>query len=88
MIVFFQIGLTVVGIIAVVAIVNPWLLVPTMIVAVIFSFMRSFYLKTARNVKRLEGVSKLFINYNIANYKYNYKICIYVMLVFCYLALI
>lgn len=53
-----QIGLTLIGIIAVVAIVNHWLLVPTIIVAVMFTFMRSFYLKTSRNVKRLEGITR------------------------------
>lgn len=53
-----QIGLTLVGIIVVVAIVNPILLVPTALSGVIFYFLRIFYLSTGRNVKRLEGVSK------------------------------
>lgn len=53
-----QIGLTLLGIIVVVAAVNPWLLVPTCIVGVIFYLLRNFYLVTGRSVKRLEGVSK------------------------------
>lgn len=53
-----QIGLTLLGIIIVVAIVSPWLLIPTVAVAIIFWFLRIFYIRTSRNIKRLEGVSK------------------------------
>ncbi|KAI4464485.1 atp-binding cassette sub-family c [Holotrichia oblita] len=53
-----QIGLTLTGIIVVVAIVNPWLLLPTCIVGVIFYLLRNFYLVTGRSVKRLEGVTR------------------------------
>lgn len=53
-----QIGLTLLGIIVVVAIVNAWLLLPTFIVGFIFYLLRNFYLATGRSVKRLEGVSK------------------------------
>lgn len=53
-----QIGLALVGIIIVVGIVNPWLMIPTLLIGVIFYFLRIFYLATSRSVKRLEGVSK------------------------------
>lgn len=53
-----QIGLALLGIIIVVAIVNPWLMLPTVLVGVIFYVLRNFYLATSRSVKRLEGVSK------------------------------
>ncbi|KAF5287552.1 hypothetical protein FQA39_LY15881 [Lamprigera yunnana] len=53
-----QIFLILIGIIAVVGSVNPWLLVPTFIIAVIFYFVRVFYLSTSRCVKRLEGVTR------------------------------
>ncbi|XP_050313562.1 probable multidrug resistance-associated protein lethal(2)03659 [Anthonomus grandis grandis] len=53
-----QIGLTLLGIIVVVAIVSTWLLLPTCVVAIIFYFMRIFYLKTSRSVKRLEGTTR------------------------------
>lgn len=53
-----QIGLTLVGIVAVVSIVNYWLLVPTFIVAILFYFLRLFYLSTSRSIKRLEGVTR------------------------------
>lgn len=53
-----QIGLVLLGIIIIVSVVNPWLLLPTVVIAFIFYFLRNFYLATSRNVKRLEGVSK------------------------------
>ncbi|CAG2057728.1 unnamed protein product [Timema podura] len=53
-----HIGLSMVAIITVVAIVNPWLLLPTFVVGVIFYMLRVVFLATSRSVKRLEGVSK------------------------------
>lgn len=56
-----QIGLTLIGIIVVVGIVNPILLIPTALCSVIFYYLRIFYIATGRNVKRLEGVSKYLV---------------------------
>lgn len=53
-----QIFLSLFGIVIVIAIVNPIFLVPTAILAVFFYYLRSFYLKTSRDVKRLEAISK------------------------------
>ncbi|KAF5283715.1 hypothetical protein FQR65_LT13750 [Abscondita terminalis] len=53
-----QIFLILIGIIAVVGSVNPWLLIPTFVIAVIFYLLRVFYLATSRCVKRLEGVTR------------------------------
>lgn len=53
-----QIFIVLFGIIAVVGSVNPWLLIPTFIIAIIFYFFRCFYLSTSRSVKRLEGVTR------------------------------
>lgn len=53
-----QIGLALLGIIIVVGIVNPWLMLPTVFIGVVFYLLRNFYLATSRSVKRLEGVSK------------------------------
>uniref|UniRef100_A0A2S2Q0H4 Putative multidrug resistance-associated protein lethal n=1 Tax=Sipha flava TaxID=143950 RepID=A0A2S2Q0H4_9HEMI len=50
-----QIGLTLLGIIIVVGIVNIYLMIPTFIVGIIFYKLRVFYLSTSRSVKRLEG---------------------------------
>lgn len=55
-----QIGLSLLGIIVVVAISNYFLLIPTVIIGIIFYYLRVFYLATSRSVKRLEGVSKYF----------------------------
>ncbi|XP_054723461.1 ATP-binding cassette sub-family C member 4-like isoform X2 [Uloborus diversus] len=46
------------GIICVVAIVEPWLLLPTAIISVLFVLLRRFYLPTARDVKRYEGITR------------------------------
>lgn len=62
-----QIGLALLGIIIVVAIVNPWLMIPTCLIGVIFYLLRIFYLRTSRNVKRLEGVSKYIDNFDWLN---------------------
>lgn len=53
-----QIGLSLLGIIVVVAIANVWLLIPTVVIGIIFYYLRVFYLATSRSVKRLEGISK------------------------------
>ncbi|XP_014467782.1 PREDICTED: probable multidrug resistance-associated protein lethal(2)03659 isoform X2 [Dinoponera quadriceps] len=53
-----QIGLALLGIIVVVAIANPWLLIPTVIIGIVFYYLRVFYLATSRSVKRLEGVTR------------------------------
>ncbi|KAK5646963.1 hypothetical protein RI129_005427 [Pyrocoelia pectoralis] len=37
---------------------NVWLLVPTVVLAIMFHFLRKFYLASSRNIKRLEGLTK------------------------------
>ncbi|KAF4521035.1 hypothetical protein B566_EDAN002530 [Ephemera danica] len=53
-----QIGLTILGIFALIAIVNYWLIIPTVLISFIFFFMRVIYISTSRSVKRLEGVTR------------------------------
>lgn len=53
-----QNGLTVVFTTIVVATINPWMLIPTVIILVIFHFLRKIYMATSRDVKRLEGVTR------------------------------
>lgn len=53
-----QIGLGLLAIVAVVGAVNPWILIPTLLIGVAFFYMTRFYLKTSRSVKRLEGTSE------------------------------
>lgn len=47
-----------IGIFIVVGIVNPYLIAPTAIIAVVFFKLRKLYMTTTRNIKRLEGVGK------------------------------
>ncbi|XP_045542487.1 ATP-binding cassette subfamily C member 4 isoform X2 [Papilio machaon] len=53
-----QIGLSLIGIVVVVATVNWWLLVPTLAIGVIFYGLRIIYLSSSRSIKRLEGVTR------------------------------
>lgn len=58
-----QIGLSLFGIIIVVAIANPWLMIPTVLIGFVFYYLRVFYIATSRSVKRLEGISE-YLKYN------------------------
>ncbi|CAG9768689.1 unnamed protein product [Ceutorhynchus assimilis] len=53
-----QIALTVIAITVVVASVNPWMLLPTLIILTIFYFLRVIFLATSRDIKRLEGITR------------------------------
>uniref|UniRef100_A0A1B6EBU9 ABC transmembrane type-1 domain-containing protein n=1 Tax=Clastoptera arizonana TaxID=38151 RepID=A0A1B6EBU9_9HEMI len=53
-----QIGLTMLGITVVIAIVNIWLAIPTLVMTVILYTIRRFYMPTSRSIKRLEGVTR------------------------------
>ncbi|XP_051165172.1 ATP-binding cassette subfamily C member 4-like [Leptopilina boulardi] len=50
--------LLLVAIVLITSIINPWLLVPTSIVAVIFYFLRIIYIRTNRSLKRLEAINR------------------------------
>lgn len=53
-----QIFLALFGIVVVVALVSPYTLIPTVFIAILFYFMRGFYLKSSRNIKRMDATSK------------------------------
>ncbi|XP_023166430.2 probable multidrug resistance-associated protein lethal(2)03659 [Drosophila hydei] len=53
-----QIFLTLAGVIVVICITNPYYLILTFALGVIFYYLREFYLKTSRDVKRLEAVAR------------------------------
>lgn len=55
-----QIFLSVIGIIILIGFVNPILLLPALVLAVIFYYLRVYYLKATRSVKRLEGVGEIY----------------------------
>jgi hypothetical protein len=49
------------GVIVVVAVVNYWMLIPTVVMLVLFFLLRIYYIPTSRSIKRLEGISKLIL---------------------------
>ncbi|XP_052900938.1 ATP-binding cassette sub-family C member 4-like [Anopheles moucheti] len=53
-----QIILSLCGTLVVTVIVNPLFLVPLAVLGVIFWFVRRIYLKTSKNIKRLEGITR------------------------------
>lgn len=54
----FQIFLALAGIISVVTIVNTLTLIPTICIAVLFYYLRKFYLMSSRNLKRMDAVTR------------------------------
>ncbi|CAK9805268.1 Probable multidrug resistance-associated protein lethal(2)03659 [Anthophora plagiata] len=50
--------LTFIGTIVVVATVTVWLLIPTVIIMLLFYYMRVIYISTSRAVKRMEGITR------------------------------
>merc|ERR1719357_1721102 len=52
------IGLNILGILAVILAVRPWVILPTLVLSVVFVLLRRFYMASARDIKRLEGVAK------------------------------
>ncbi|XP_050502062.1 probable multidrug resistance-associated protein lethal(2)03659 isoform X2 [Diabrotica virgifera virgifera] len=53
-----QIGLSVLSICLIIGTLSPWMLIPTIIVLVIFYFMRFIFLETSRDVKRVESINR------------------------------
>uniref|UniRef100_A0A182K842 Uncharacterized protein n=1 Tax=Anopheles christyi TaxID=43041 RepID=A0A182K842_9DIPT len=53
-----QIILSLCGTLVVTVIVNPLFLVPLAVLSVVFWFVRRIYLKTSKNIKRLEGITR------------------------------
>ncbi|KAF5283718.1 hypothetical protein FQR65_LT13753 [Abscondita terminalis] len=47
-----------IGVIALVSIVNYWLILPAIVIATIFYFLRLFYISTSRSLKRLDGLTR------------------------------
>jgi len=54
----FQIMLSIVGVILVLLYKLWWMIFPTFILAIVFYFVRKYYLKSSVAIKRIEGVSK------------------------------
>lgn len=47
------------GIIIMGLIVNAWMLIPTLFLGIVFYKIRTYYIHSAQDIKRLEGISKL-----------------------------
>lgn len=56
-----QILLVMSGILAMVMLVNPWMIIPMVIIGFIFYGIRTMYLATAQDIKRLEGISMYIV---------------------------
>lgn len=50
--------LQILGVIAVSVSVIPWILIPVLPLLLFFLFLRRFFLRTSRNIKRLESTSE------------------------------
>uniref|UniRef100_A0A3P9HVL2 Multidrug resistance-associated protein 4 n=1 Tax=Oryzias latipes TaxID=8090 RepID=A0A3P9HVL2_ORYLA len=55
---FTQVFLQVIGVIAVAAIIIPWILIPIVPLLGVFLFLRHYFLQTSRNIKRLESTTR------------------------------
>uniref|UniRef100_A0A5F8HI53 Multidrug resistance-associated protein 4 n=1 Tax=Monodelphis domestica TaxID=13616 RepID=A0A5F8HI53_MONDO len=55
---FIQTFLQVIGVIAVAVAVIPWIILPLIPLAIIFTFLRRYFLETSRDVKRLESTTR------------------------------
>uniref|UniRef100_UPI0037E906A4 ATP-binding cassette sub-family C member 4-like n=1 Tax=Semicossyphus pulcher TaxID=241346 RepID=UPI0037E906A4 len=55
---FIQVFLQVIGVIAVAAIIIPWILIPVVPLLAVFLFLRCYFLKTSRDIKRLESTTR------------------------------
>ncbi|GLV41553.1 uncharacterized protein CBL_06782 [Carabus blaptoides fortunei] len=53
-----QIFLVMSGIITMVVLVNPWMILPALVMGLVFYVVRVVYLATAQDIKRLEGITR------------------------------
>merc|ERR1719347_2552562 len=52
------IGLNIIGIMAVIFAVRPWVMIPTALLGVIFVLLRRFYMASSGDIKRIEGIAR------------------------------
>ena len=55
-----DIGFRMLGILVIVVISNYYIILPVIVIITVFSFIRRFYVRTARNIKRVEAISELY----------------------------
>ncbi len=56
---YFQSALQILSIVLLSGIVNPWVFLPTLPMALVFIVLRRYYLRTSRDIRRLEATSEL-----------------------------
>ena len=52
----FQRGMTILSMVIVVGIINPWTFIPVLPICVVLVLLRCYFLRTSRDIKRLEGI--------------------------------
>ncbi|KAE9537850.1 hypothetical protein AGLY_005822 [Aphis glycines] len=55
---FLQIGMNSIGIVTVIGIVNPYLILPSIVLVIFFFKIKKYFMKTIQNITRLEGVAR------------------------------
>ncbi|KAM9334356.1 ATP-binding cassette sub-family C member 4-like [Symphorus nematophorus] len=55
---FIQVFLQIIGVIAVSVSVIPWILIPVLPLLIVFVFLRRYFLRTSRDIKRLESTTR------------------------------
>lgn len=60
-------NLVLLGAILVTATVNPYFLIPVIVMGALFIFVRMVYLKTSKNIMRIEGIGKQKLNKYLNN---------------------
>lgn len=51
--------LTMIGSISLTVIVRPYFLIPIILIGMVFTYVRKIYLSSSKDLKRMEGISKL-----------------------------
>ena len=58
------------GVIIMIAIIDYWIVIPTLILIVLFYYLRKYYITSARSIKRLEGITRSPVFSHLANSLY------------------